>query len=109
MQREATSPPPYSPYCKYETRRSADGPCFELYSNNETVGDEIKKGGAMYKNGYYMAQGVFVMILVLLSMTAAGCDVIGGIFKAGMWTAVILIIVVVGLITLLVRLFKGRG
>jgi hypothetical protein len=63
----------------------------------------------MNRHGYYIAQFFILLILGVMSMTAAGCDVIGGIFKAGMWTAVILIVVVVGAIMLLMRLFKGRG
>ena len=58
------------------------------------------------KSGYYIAQSVMVFILVLLGLTAAGCDVIGGIFKAGIWVGVILVAaVVIGLI-LLMRLLK---
>jgi hypothetical protein len=63
----------------------------------------------MNRNGYYIAQFFVLSILAVMSMTAAGCDVIGGIFKAGMWTAVILIVVIVGFVMLLMRLFKGRG
>ncbi|RYZ20348.1 MAG: phosphatidate cytidylyltransferase [Chitinophagaceae bacterium] len=43
--------------------------------------------------------------LFFLSTTLASCEVIGGIFKAGFWTAIILIVLVVGLILWLV----GRG
>lgn len=62
----------------------------------------------MYKNGYYIAQFFFLIILVVLSMSAMGCDVIGGIFKAGMWTAVILIVLLVLAVMFLMRMFKGR-
>jgi hypothetical protein len=70
---------------------------------------EIPKyqGDVMYKNGYYIAQFIFLSILILLSMSAAGCDVIGGIFKAGMWTAVIIIVLLVGAVMLVMRLVKG--
>jgi hypothetical protein len=63
----------------------------------------------MYKNGYYITQFFVLLMLVLISMSAAGCDVIGGIFKAGMWTAVILIVILIGLVMLAMRFFKGRG
>jgi hypothetical protein len=45
--------------------------------------------------------------LCLLAMTfvTSSCEVVGGIFKAGFWTAIILIVLVVGLILWLV----GRG
>jgi hypothetical protein len=48
-----------------------------------------------------------VLWLCLLAMTfiTSSCEVVGGIFKAGFWTAIILIVLVVGLILWLV----GRG
>ena len=61
----------------------------------------------MYKNGYYIAQFFFLTILILISMSAAGCDVITGIFKAGMWSSVILIVLVAGAVLLIMRPTKG--
>jgi hypothetical protein len=61
----------------------------------------------MESKGYYITQGIMIVILTLISLAAAGCDVIGGIFKAGMWTAVVLIALVAGGIFLLVRMFKS--
>ena len=53
-----------------------------------------------------MKQYSTLLVLVLaMSMTLTSCEVIGGIFKAGFWTAIIVIVVVVGLILWLV----GRG
>lgn len=40
--------------------------------------------------------------LLLLSVSLSGCEVIGGIFKAGMWTGVIIIVAVVALILFLI-------
>ena len=44
-----------------------------------------------------------IALLVILGVSAAGCEVVGGIFKAGMWVGalgviavVVLLIVVVG-------------
>ena len=49
-------------------------------------------------------------LLVLLTMTLSSCDVIGGIFKAGAYTAIIVIVLVVVLIFWLFRKFRGpRG
>jgi hypothetical protein len=47
---------------------------------------------------------VFVIILSLSS-----CEVIGGIFKAGMWTGIIAVVVVVGLLIFLVSKIFGGG
>ena len=60
----------------------------------------------MMNRGYYIAQGFIVMVLVLISMSAAGCDVIGGIFKAGVWTGLILVVVLVGGAVMVARMFK---
>jgi len=42
---------------------------------------------------------------IALAMTLSSCEVVGGIFKAGFWTAIIVIVLVVGIILWLV----GRG
>ena len=41
-------------------------------------------------------------MLVFLSMALTSCEVIGGIFKAGVWTGVLVVVIVVGLIIYLV-------
>ena len=66
-----------------------------------------KEQSHMESKGYYIAQGFVIIILTFISLAAAGCDVIGGIFKAGMWTAVVLIALVVGGIFLLVKMFRS--
>lgn len=40
--------------------------------------------------------------LMVILFTASSCEVIGGIFKAGFWSAIILIVVIVGIILWLV-------
>jgi hypothetical protein len=45
------------------------------------------------------------LALSFLAISISSCQVVGGIFKAGFWTAIILIVLVVGLILWLV----GRG
>jgi hypothetical protein len=48
-----------------------------------------------------------IVVLALLSVPLAGCEAIGGIFKAGMWVgALAVIVVVVGLVFLV---GKARG
>ena len=51
----------------------------------------------------------FSAILILLMFTMSGCELIGDIFKAGMWTAVILIVIVVLIIMWILRAIRGRG
>ena len=36
--------------------------------------------------------------LFFFAITLSSCEVVGGIFKAGFWTAIILVVLVVGLI-----------
>lgn len=53
------------------------------------------------KNG----TSLWIAALALVTMLSS-CEVVGGIFKAGFWTAIILIVLVVALIIWLMR--RGR-
>jgi len=47
-----------------------------------------------------------LVLMVLAAMTLTGCEVIGGIFKAGVWTgviAIVLVVIVVGFIAAKIR------
>lgn len=49
---------------------------------------------------------VQLLLLVLVAMTAAGCELAGGIFKAGAWVgalAVVFIIAIVGYLAMKIR------
>ncbi|GGK76938.1 hypothetical protein ACD591_05695 [Rufibacter glacialis] len=48
-------------------------------------------------------QAYFFALMLVLTLTFSSCDVIGDIFQAGMWTAVIIIVLVILLITWLFR------
>jgi hypothetical protein len=48
-----------------------------------------------------------IALLVFLGITAAGCEVIGGIFKAGIWVGAIGVILIV--VLLVVAVGKMRG
>jgi hypothetical protein len=43
--------------------------------------------------------------VLAMALTLSSCEVVGGIFKAGMWVGILVVVVVVGLILWLV----GRG
>lgn len=47
-------------------------------------------------------------LLILLTFTLSSCEVVGDIFKAGMWTALIIIVIVVLIIVWIFRKFTGR-
>jgi len=48
-----------------------------------------------------------VMLIVLAAMTTAGCELIGGIFKAGIWVGALGVILVVVLLVVGVAKLKG--
>jgi hypothetical protein len=43
-----------------------------------------------------------VALIILLAVSAAGCELIGGIFKAGVWVGAIAVIVIVVLLVWIV-------
>jgi hypothetical protein len=46
-----------------------------------------------------------IFLLVFLS----GCEVVGGIFKAGVWSGVLLVVVIIAVIIFIVsRMFRGK-
>jgi hypothetical protein len=47
-----------------------------------------------------------IALLVVLGMSAAGCEVVGGIFKAGLWVGALGVILVVVLLVVVVGKFK---
>ncbi len=53
------------------------------------------------------ATQIILMAMILLQMTS--CAVIEGIFKAGVWSGIIMVVIVVAVVLwILVKLFGGR-
>jgi flagellin-like protein len=48
-------------------------------------------------------------VLPLLAVMASGCAAIGDIFKAGAWTGIIGVIVLLAIVFAVARMFTGRG
>ena len=48
-----------------------------------------------------------IMLIVLAAMSAAGCELVGGIFKAGVWVGAIGVILLVVLLVVGVAKLKG--
>ena len=46
----------------------------------------------------WLSRYVLIVLLVLVSLTSAGCEVIGDIFKAGMWVGVLMVVIVLALV-----------
>jgi len=45
-----------------------------------------------------MVRVLLLALLVAASMTLAGCEVIGGIFKAGVWVGALFIVIVIAIV-----------
>jgi hypothetical protein len=55
-----------------------------------------------------MKHSSYLFVLLLLStVVLSGCEVIGDIFKAGVWTGVLLVILVIGIIVWLLTRSKA--
>lgn len=53
---------------------------------------------------------VRILILVLLvaaSMTLSGCEVVGGIFKAGMWVGVLFVVIIIAIVGFIAAKIRG--
>jgi hypothetical protein len=48
---------------------------------------------------------LFGLLALVTAMTLSSCEVVGGIFKAGVWVGILVVVFIVGLILWLV----GRG
>lgn len=54
-----------------------------------------------------MSSRVMLLLLVVASVLASGCAVVGGIFKAGVWVGVIMVVLVLAVVMFIVG--KARG
>lgn len=45
-----------------------------------------------------MTRAASLALLLALSLSLAGCELVGGIFKTGLWVGVILAVIVVALV-----------
>jgi len=49
-------------------------------------------------------------LIALLTTTLASCSVVEGIFKAGFWSAIIVVVLVIALLIWIIsKVFGGRG
>lgn len=49
----------------------------------------------------------FWLLIMLLGVSLTSCEIVGGIFKAGMWTGFIIIVVVIALIIWILSKLRG--
>lgn len=48
-----------------------------------------------------------IAMLLVLMVSLSGCQIIGDIFKAGVWVGILLVVVVVAVIVWMLRKIKG--
>ena len=48
-----------------------------------------------------------LILLVLASFTVAGCEAVVGIFKAGVWTGVVMLLILMGIIGFIASKVRG--
>jgi len=58
----------------------------------------------MEKNSLIAAR---ILLLVVLALSMSGCEVIGGIFKAGFWVGIIVVVLIVGIIGFIAAKLRG--
>lgn len=51
---------------------------------------------------------LYSLVFLFFSLTLSGCDLVGDVLEFGMWTALILIGVIVLIIYFIARLFRRR-
>jgi hypothetical protein len=54
-----------------------------------------------------MSSRLLIVLLVLSGLTVSGCELAGDIFEAGMWTGIIAVVLVVGIIGFLIAKVRG--
>ena len=55
----------------------------------------------------WLSRYTLIVLLVLVSLTSAGCEVIGDIFKAGVWVGVIMVVLLIALVGFVAAKIRG--
>jgi hypothetical protein len=55
----------------------------------------------------WMSRYLLLTLLVMASLIASGCEVIGDIFKAGVWVGVVMVVLVIGLVGFIAARIRG--
>ncbi|MDQ3346967.1 MAG: hypothetical protein M3545_03275 [Acidobacteriota bacterium] len=50
---------------------------------------------------------LLLAVLLAACVSASGCEIVGGIFKAGLWAGVIMVVLVVAIVMFIIN--KARG
>ena len=55
-----------------------------------------------------MKNSLYVFLFVMISMSLTSCELVGDIFKAGVWVGILAVAAVIGLIIFLISKLTGR-
>ena len=55
----------------------------------------------------WLSRYALIVLMVLVTLTAAGCEVIGDIFKAGVWVGVLMVVVLIALVGFVAAKMRG--
>jgi len=55
----------------------------------------------------WLLRVVMLALIVVASMSLAGCEVVGGIFKAGVWAGALFIVVIIAIIGFIATAIRG--
>jgi hypothetical protein len=55
-----------------------------------------------------MKNSLYVLLFVMTSISLSGCELVGDIFKAGVWVGILAVAAVIGLIIFLISKLSGK-
>lgn len=56
-----------------------------------------------------MSERIFMLLVLVMLLFLPGCEIIAGIFKAGFWTAIVLVLLVIGVGIFIFKKASKRG
>jgi hypothetical protein len=55
-----------------------------------------------------MKNSLYVFLFVMISMSLTSCELVGDIFKAGVWVGILAVAAIIGLIIFLISKLSGK-
>ena len=55
----------------------------------------------------WLSRYLMIVLLVLAAVSMTGCEAIAGIFKAGVWTGVVMIVVLIAIVGFVATRIRG--
>jgi hypothetical protein len=55
----------------------------------------------------WLSRYLMIVLLVLAAVSMTGCEAIAGIFKAGVWTGVVMVVILIALIGFVATKVRG--